>query len=162
MLRLSKKADYALLALSYIAAPGRRPVVTAREMAEQHAIPVEILAKVLQRLVRCGMLKSIQGINGGYRLALAPGAITVAQVVEAIDGPLMLTACDDLSGSCDQFVKCSIRDPLHRIRERMVAVLSACSLSELISDHETGGAQTVPVTLSTGSAEPKHLRAARQ
>ena len=108
MLRLSKKADYALLALSYMASPGRRPVATAREMAERHVIPVELLAKVLQRLVRCGVLTSIQGTNGGYRLARPADAITVAQVVEAIDGPLMLTACDDHSGNCQEFAVCCV------------------------------------------------------
>ena len=97
MLRLSKKADYGLIALSYMAAAGQRPIVSAREMAEQHDIPVELLAKVLQRLARRGVLTSVQGINGGYRLARAPQTISVAEVVEAIDGPLTLTACSDTS-----------------------------------------------------------------
>lgn len=135
MLRLSKKADYALIALSYMAAPGQRPTVTAREVAERHAIPVELLAKVLQRLVRARVLTSIQGIRGGYQLARTPAAISVAEVVEAIDGPLMLTACEDRSDSCEQYDKCSIRDPLHRIRERMAAALRACSVAELAVGH---------------------------
>jgi Rrf2 family protein len=147
VLRLSKKADYALIALSYMAAPGRRQTVTAREVAEQHAIPIELLAKVLQRLVRTGVLTSIQGIRGGYRLARPPRAISVAEVVEAIDGPLMLTACDDRSDSCEQYMKCSIRDPLHRIRERIASALHACSVAELAEGREPvdGPAQTVPV-----------------
>jgi Rrf2 family protein len=153
LLRLSKKADYALIALSYMAAHGQRPVVTAREMAERHSIPVELLAKVLQRLVRAGVLTSIQGINGGYRLAKVPAAISVAQVVEAIDGPLMLTACDDQSDNCEQFTKCSIRDPLHRIRARIVSALDACSIEELAGTHEPlpkATVRAVPVTLHAG------------
>lgn len=150
MLRFSKKADYALIALSYIAAQPSRPVVTAREIAERHAIPVELLAKVMQRLVRAGVLTSIQGIHGGYRLARLPDAISVAQVVEAIDGPLTLTACDDQADRCGQFVKCSIRDPLHRIRARIVAALGECSIQELASGTEGGDGGTpgaVPVSL---------------
>jgi Rrf2 family protein len=134
VLRLSKKADYGLIALSYMAAAGRRPVVSAREMAEQHDIPVELLAKVLQRLARCGLLKSVQGINGGYSLARSPQTISVAEVVEAIDGPLTLTACSDTSDTCDQFAKCSIRDPLHRIRERIALALATCTVAELAAE----------------------------
>lgn len=134
MLRLSKKADYGLIALSYMAASGQRPVVSAREMAERHDIPVELLAKVLQRLARRGMLTSAQGINGGYRLARPASTISVAEVVEAIDGPLTLTACSDTHDTCDQFAKCSIRDPLHRIRERIALALATCTVAELASD----------------------------
>jgi Rrf2 family protein len=134
VLRLSKKADYGLIALSYMAAAGQRPIVSAREMAEQHDIPVELLAKVLQRLARRGLLTSVQGINGGYRLARAPETISVAEIVEAIDGPLTLTACSDTSDSCDQFAKCNIRDPLHRIRERIALALATCSVAELAAD----------------------------
>jgi len=149
VLRLSKKADYALIALSYMAAPGQRPTVTAREVAEHHAIPIELLAKVLQRLVRAGVLTSMQGIRGGYRLARLPVAITVAEVVEAIDGPLMLTACDDQSDSCEQYLKCSIRDPLHRIRERIVAALHGCSIAELAASQEPAGAmRAIPLTVA--------------
>jgi Rrf2 family protein len=161
VLRLSKKADYALIALSYMAAPGRRAIVTAREVAERHAIPVELLAKVLQRLVHAGVLTSIQGINGGYRLARAPGAINVTQVVEAIDGPLMLTACDDQSDSCGQFLKCNIRDPLHRIRERIVTALDGCSIEELAGRAADGAddvaSKGVPVRLQGVSAPRRAL-----
>jgi Rrf2 family protein len=133
MLRLSKKTDYALISLAYVAALSGRPA-SAREIAERHDIPVELLAKVLQRLARRGVLTSVQGINGGYRLARPPQAISVADVVEAIDGPLTLTACSDTSDTCDQFAKCNIRDPLHRIRERIALALATCSVAELAGD----------------------------
>lgn len=147
MLRLSKKADYALIALSYMAVPAQRPVVSAREMAERHDIPLELLAKVLQRLARRGVLTSVQGINGGYRLAHTPHAITVAQVVEAIDGPLMLTACADTSDACVQFEKCNIRDPLHRIRERIAGALRGCSIADLAAGRD-GLTDSVPVAFA--------------
>ena len=113
MLRLSKKTDYALIALAYVAAIGNKPT-SARDIAERHDIPVELLAKVLQRLVQKGMLKSQQGIHGGYVLARAADTMTVAEIVEAIDGPLMLTVCGTTDERCEQFSKCNIRDPLHR------------------------------------------------
>ena len=148
MLRLSKKADYGLIALSYMAAPGQRPIVSTREMAERHDIPVELLAKVLQRLARRGVLTSVQGINGGYRLARDPQAISVAEVVEAIDGPLTLTACSDTTDTCDQFAKCNIRDPLHRIRERIASALATCSVAELVADRPAAAVAVIaPVRL---------------
>ena len=147
MLRLSKKADYALIALSYMAAPGQRPVVSAREMAERHDVPLELLAKVLQRLVQRGLLTSVQGINGGYRLARPAAEMSVAQVVEAIDGPLTLTACADASDDpCMQYAKCNIRDPLHRIRERIAGALIACSVAELAADAAAPAAASSPLT----------------
>ena len=148
MLRLSKKADYALIALSYMAAPGQRPVVSAREMAERHDLPLELLAKVLQRLVQRGLLSSVQGINGGYKLARPAEQLNVAEVVEAIDGPLKLTACaDTIDDSCSQYSKCNIRDPLHRIRERIASALTACTIAELAAEANAPAAPAeVPVT----------------
>jgi Rrf2 family protein len=151
VLRLSKKADYALLALCYMAAPGQRPTTSAREVAEGHDIPLELLAKVLQQLARRGVLTSVQGMNGGYRLGRAPRDISVAQVVEAIDGPLTLTACAEAAGDCDQFEKCSIRDPLHRIRERIATALASCSIAELVTD---GGAAAGLQPVSIHPAAP--------
>ena len=72
MLRLSKKADYALMAMKHLALRGDRGSSSAREIAEQYDIPIELLAKVLQRLVRRGLLASHQGTRGGYQLARVP------------------------------------------------------------------------------------------
>ena len=138
MLRLSKKTDYALISLSYVASRGNHPA-SAREIAERHDIPVELLAKVLQRLVQRGVLKSQQGIHGGYLLARPADTLTVAEVVEAIDGPLQLTVCGTTDERCEQFAKCSIRDPLHRIRDRFIKLRTrhlpgpTPSLGELVS-----------------------------
>ena len=133
MLRLSKKTDYALISLTYVASQGDRPA-SARELAERHDIPLELLAKVLQRLVQRGVLRSQQGIHGGYLLARPADTVTVAEVVEAIDGPLQLTVCGTTDERCEQFSKCNIRDPLHRIRDRIIGALTACTVSELVND----------------------------
>jgi Rrf2 family protein len=135
MLRLSKKTDYALLALSYVASLGDRPA-SAREIAERHDIPVELLAKVLQRLAQRGVLRSQQGIHGGYVLGRPADTVTVAEVVEAIDGPLQLTVCETDDDRCEQFAKCNIRDPLHRIRDRIIGALMACTVAELAGDRQ--------------------------
>ena len=134
MLRLSKKADYALLAVRHLAAHRDDGAVSARELAETYDIPAELLAKVLQRLVRARLLESHQGIRGGYGLAHKPDAISVADVILAIDGPLTVTACSEGDHSCGQYDKCNIRDPLWRIKDRIVAALAATTIQELAAD----------------------------
>ena len=133
MLRLSKKTDYALMAMKHLASdPGRR-AASAREIAETYDIPVELMAKVLTRLVRSGLLTSHQGVHGGYMLAQPPAATSVAAVLEAIDGPLTLTACTQGDDRCDQFSKCNVRDPLRRVRDRIAAILAEC-IAEMAAD----------------------------
>ena len=117
MLRLSKKADYALMAMKHLAVHGDRGSSSAREIASLYDIPIELLAKVLQRLVRGGLLASHQGTHGGYKLARGPAQISLADVIQAIDGPVTVTACSSDEGACEQFAKCNVRDPLWRVRE---------------------------------------------
>jgi Rrf2 family protein len=134
MLRLSKKTDYALMAMKHLAVYGDRGSSSTREIAERYGIPVELLAKVLQRLVRRGLLVSQQGTRGGYQLARVPADISIADVVQAIDGPVTVTACSTEEGTCDQFAKCNVRDPLWRVRERILEALGECTIAELAAD----------------------------
>jgi FeS assembly SUF system regulator len=134
MLRLSKKADYALIAMKHLAIRSDAVSASAREIAEQYDIPIELMAKVLQRLARRGLVSSHQGTHGGYRLARAASVISVADIIQAIDGPLTVTACSTEAENCDQYAKCSVRDPLWRIRERIVSALATCSLQEISSE----------------------------
>ena len=148
MLRLSKKADYALLAMRHLAAHADREAVSARELAETYDIPPELLAKVLQRLVRANLLASHQGIRGGYGLSRDASMVSVADVIQAIDGPLTVTACSEFDRSCDQYAKCNVRDPLWRIKDRIVSALSATSVAELASDLDSARpAGAVPVAV---------------
>jgi len=134
MLRLSKKADYALIAMKHLALRGDRASSSAREIAELYDIPIELMAKVLQRLVRRGLLASHHGTRGGYHLARTPIQISVADVIQAIDGPVTVTACTTDDGQCEQFQKCNVRDPLWRVRERILAALGECTIAELATD----------------------------
>ena len=136
MLRLSKKADYALMAMKHLArkTDSASASTSAREIAEQFDIPIELMAKVLQRLARRGLLTSHQGTRGGYRLARSAGVISVADIIQAIDGPLNVTACSTEAENCGQYAKCSVRDPLWRLKDRIVAALVTCSLQEIATD----------------------------
>jgi Rrf2 family protein len=143
MLRLSKKADYALIAMKHLA-QNARPSTSAREIGEKYDIPIELLAKVLQRLVRTGLLASTQGTRGGYTLSRPPKSISVADVIQAIDGPFTVTACSTEKHDCEQYSKCSVRDPLWQIRERIVATLGTVTLSEMAADQDIA---TAPVAV---------------
>ena len=139
MLRLSKKADYALMAMKHLALRSDQGSSSAREIAEQYDIPIELMAKVLQRLVRRGLLASQQGTHGGYQLVRRPSQISVADVIQAIDGPVTVTACTSQDGHCDQFAKCNVRDPLWRVRERILTALGECTIAELATDPPVTG-----------------------
>ncbi len=148
MLRLSKKADYALMAMTHLAA--REGSSSAREIAEQYNIPIELLAKVLQRLTRRGLLTSQQGTRGGYQLSRSAVAISVADVINAIDGPVAVTACSSHAGRCGQFETCNVRDPLWRIREIIVSALASTSVSALARD--TGQPAAIPMVALPGQS----------
>ena len=146
MLRLSKKADYALIAMKHLAQKSSGgPSTSAREIAELYGIPIELMAKVLQRLVRTGLLVSTQGTRGGYTLGRPAASISVADVIQAIDGPLTVTACSTEKIDCEQFSKCSIRDSLWQIRERIAAALDTVSLAEMAAPHDPAAAAPVAV-----------------
>ena len=150
MLRLSKKADYALMAMKHLAIHTDAASTSAREIAEQYDIPVELMAKVLQRLVRSGLLTSHQGTRGGYTLARPKTGISVADIIQAIDGPLTVTACSTDDEQCEQFMKCNVRDPLWRIKDRILAALATCTLEEIASDIPPAEPTVMPVSLVRG------------
>lgn len=133
MLRFSKKADYALMAMKHLAiGPARH--ASARSIAQRYRIPLELMAKILQSLVRTGLLRSRHGIRGGYELARTPSAISVLEVIQAIDGPLSLTSCSETDHCCAQFRSCCIRDPLWQIRDRIMQTLRSFSIFDLTAE----------------------------
>src|SRR3954463_10914263 len=149
MLRLSKKADYALMAMKHLAIKTDASSTSAREIAEQYDIPIELMAKVLQRLARSGLLTSHEVTRAVYPLARPTAAISVADIIQAIDGPLTVTACSTEDEQCEQFTKCNVRDPLWRIKDRILASLAECSLAEISTDVPVPTPDVMPMTLRT-------------
>ena len=147
MLRLSKKSDYALIAMKHLATrPDCSGSSSAREISESYDIPLELLAKVLQRLVRARLLVSVQGTRGGYRLGRVAASISVADVIQAVDGPVTVTACSADDHTCDQYTKCSIRDPLWKIKNRILDALNTVSVAEM--SVESDAPVAAPPTIS--------------
>ena len=145
MLRLSKKTDYALLALQYLASEAPSGVASARAIAERFDIPLELLAKVLQQLAHHRLVAAHKGMHGGYHLARPSSAISVADVVDAVDGPVTFTACSPSDTRCDQFATCTVRDPLWRVRQRLLSVLQAVTLADMAGGDD-GGSPLITVS----------------
>ena len=129
MFRLSKRADYGLIALKHLALHDEH-AYSAPQIARTYNIPAELMAKVLQKLVRKGLLESQAGPNGGYALARGADLITVIDVIEALEGPLLLTPCE-ADDDCEQLQLCSIRDPLRSIKAKVVSILVDTTIHEL-------------------------------
>ena len=134
MFTFTKKADYALLALSFLSTDGTGRLVGPREIAARYDIPGELLAKVMQTLAKHRLVTSVPGPTGGYKLGREAVAISVAEVVEAMDGPLAIAQCWEPShgpGRCAQSGSCTIRGPLERIQIEMVRLLRETSLADV-------------------------------
>jgi Rrf2 family protein len=130
MLRFTKRADYGLIAIHYIALHEARGSVSAKRIAEEFRIPAELLAKILQRLAKQGLIISQNGPKGGYVLAYRPSEITVGQVVRALEGPIKIVSCYE-DEQCPQMERCNIRRPVQKIQTAISHVLDTMSLSEL-------------------------------
>lgn len=133
MLKLTKKADYGLIAMRHLTTLYPRSA-SAKDISDQYGLPAPVLAKILQTLVRGGFLASEYGANGGYRLSRGPELITAFDIVRTIDGPIFLTSCFTENGDCEHHKKCSIRDPLRRIHEGIISLLNKMTMSELAAD----------------------------
>jgi Rrf2 family protein len=86
---------------------------------------------VLEHLARRGFVAAQKGAHGGYHLTRPASAISLAEIVQAIDGPLAITACGREEEHCDQFEMCTVRDPLSRVKERILSVLQTMTLAEM-------------------------------
>ncbi|HXE91756.1 MAG TPA: Rrf2 family transcriptional regulator [Terriglobales bacterium] len=131
MLKLTKKADYGLIAVKHLAECSGEGSCRAKDIAEAYSIPLEALAKILQRLVKAGLLHSHQGMNGGYALAREPQRITALEVIRAIDGPLFITSCLSQEIECYQSPKCTVREPLRKVNQSIEQVLGRITISDL-------------------------------
>jgi Rrf2 family protein len=134
MVRLSKKAEYGLIAIRHIAASRIGEVVTAKEISSIYRIPFELLAKVLQTLARAGLLVSHQGTHGGYSLAKPAEEIPVASIIHAIEGttPTIAQCMTEGADSCTVFTVCTIKSPLSKVQANIERAFSTMSLSEIV------------------------------
>jgi Rrf2 family transcriptional regulator, cysteine metabolism repressor len=156
MLRFTKRADYGLMAIHYIAIHDDLGAVNAKRIAEEFAIPQELLAKILQRLAKQGLIVSHNGPKGGYMLTRRPAEITLGEVIRALEGPIHIVSCLEESSDCPQMERCSLRRPVKKIQAAITQLLDTMSLAELTSDD-------VPEILTIGSGGgDRHVMAGRR
>jgi FeS assembly SUF system regulator len=133
MIRLSRITDYGILLMAHLAACRDGAPHNAREVAAETRLPLPVVSKVLKSLARAGLLVSQRGAKGGYALARAPEAITVPEMVAALEGPIALTACAQHPGSCAQEAACHVREPWQRISSVVQDALARITLADLVS-----------------------------
>jgi FeS assembly SUF system regulator len=131
MLRLGKMTDYAVVMMVQM---GQRPdrVFAASAISDETGVPVPTVAKLLRQLARSGLLTSIRGANGGYRMERTPSEISVAEVVEAVEGPIALTACvDGADDNCNVESFCGMRGNWNLVNRAIRGALEGVTLSDM-------------------------------
>jgi FeS assembly SUF system regulator len=131
MLRVSKLTDYATVVMTALAeAPAE--VMSAQALAERAHLEVPTVSKLLKQLAHAGLIDSFRGVNGGYRLARAPEAISVAEIVIAMEGPIGMTECGAQPGLCDHERHCGVRGNWQRINQAIVDALRHITLADMV------------------------------
>ena len=155
---MTRKTDYALVAIAYLAneEPSR---VSAREIAERLGLPVPALMNILNQLGHAGLVLSTRGPNGGYGLARPPNEISLASLIEAVEGPVRLTLCcsgtvETVERRCDLESGCAIKGPVRKVHTMLRQFLDQVTLDQIASiqvpddlgtDLVSGGAGRAPV-----------------
>jgi Rrf2 family protein len=131
MFKLSKKADYGLIAVKHLAMHREQHACSANEIADEYGISTTLMAKVLQKLARQNLVAAKHGSSGGYQLSKTADQISALEVITAIDGPVLITSCVTSHGNCDATSKCSVREPLRRVNESILNVLNTVTIAHM-------------------------------
>ena len=134
MVRLSKRVEYGLIAIRHVAKTPDGELTTAKEIAETYGIPYELLAKVLQRLSKAGLIRAVHGVRGGYALAKDPEHIRVSMIINAIEGTnLAIMQCvTDGPDSCGVYSTCTIKTPLTKVQANIEHAFYEMTLAEIV------------------------------
>jgi len=130
-LQISRKIDYALRAVISMAEQADGSLVSFRQIAAIEAIPKDFLAKILRQLVEAGVVSSTRGARGGYCLARPASQISFLEVIEAVDGPIVLNLCLGENSPCDMSCDCSMLDVWRRAQAAMLDVFRTTSIADV-------------------------------
>lgn len=133
MLRMNKKVEYALIGMLHMYQKSEGELTSAKELAQCYNIPSEIMGKVLQRLVKAGLICSVQGAKGGYQLCGRIHQINLNKIYNAIEGPMQIVHCIHQRDKreCDQHHSCSIRNPMEIIQKKLEVFFNTITLKDL-------------------------------
>lgn len=157
MLSLTKKTDYALIALAHLARQGEARqegnCASAREIGDAYGVPLPLLMNLLKTLTRSGLIQSVRGARGGYALARPATKITLATLIEVIEGPIRLVQCgsetsenekeitpadQESKSSCELMGTCPVRHPAMQVHDRLIQFLRSVTLAELAQSPASG------------------------
>jgi Rrf2 family protein len=135
MLKLSKKAEYALMAAKFMALKNSSGYSSAKEISESYQIPFQLVAKVLNNLVKSDIAISAKGVNGGFSLSRKADHISLLDIIKAVENDFKIVDCMQLNGSkadCSNFDCCKIKDPLAEIQRKIDKVFVETSLAQIL------------------------------
>ena len=157
MLQLTKRSEYALIALVHMV-DREGGVVSVRELCERYPLPKRLVAEVLKDLARAGLVTSQRGAQGGYTLAQSAEEITLGQIIGAMEGIPPLTNCETLAsardGGCEVHPVCPIRSPVERVREHLWRLFESTTLRSLVPNphaHRDALIQRLRAGLASGA-----------
>jgi FeS assembly SUF system regulator len=135
MLRVSRLTDYATVVMTCIAA---RPadVLSTAQIADDARLELPTVSKLLKLLGHAGLVESFRGVNGGYRLARSASQISLAQIIEAMEGPIGMTECS-IAGQCERESQCGVRGSWQHVTSALDGVLRGVSLADMLDKAHT-------------------------
>jgi len=129
MFKLTRKSEYALIALRHLQMNDDM-LSTSKEISQMYMIPREVLAKVLQKMVKLNYIDAYKGARGGYKLKKSLKKIRLAEFIEKMEGPLGLVDCN-INDNCDQISHCTIKMPINKINENIKSVLNKIKIADI-------------------------------
>lgn len=142
MVKISKKLEYALMVLKFMRTSSSESLCTVREICDNFKIPFDTTAKVMQQMSNIGILKSIQGVKGGYCLDMDLNKINYLQLAELIEGKKLGADCESLQ--CNLLNTCNITGPIKKLNQYLNYFFQGLSVEELLEDNN-------PVSLFNGT-----------
>ncbi|HSE39742.1 MAG TPA: Rrf2 family transcriptional regulator [Acidobacteriota bacterium] len=139
---LSLEGDYALRSIIYLACQPSEKITYVSEIAREQLIPINFLFKILRKLVKRDLVKSFRGPNGGYMLARSPSEITFLEVIEAIDGPVVVNRCLSEATRCLLEPSCKMLNAWQRIQEHITDELTSLTISDLLKPAKVGAGKS--------------------
>jgi Rrf2 family protein len=131
LMQISRRVDYGLRAVIYLSGQDPEKCCSITEIAKQQGVPRKFLEKIIQDLIRKGLIKSRRGSCGGYRLARPPDAISFYDVIEAIEGPIAVNACLDQHLGCDQLPRCTMVGVWNEVQRKVIEVFTSTKIADL-------------------------------
>lgn len=137
-MQITRAGEYAVLGLLHLARHGLGQRVMLDEVSQQEGIPRSFLAKIFQTLSKAGLVRSIRGTGGGFSLARSPEAITVLEVIEAVEGKIAFQRCLLDANSCEHSGGCALCGLFEQAQDRVKEVFGKTTLAELLKRHHVG------------------------